>query len=117
MVSYAPGFAKNLGRIASTGAKLRAWSEGDIDPSTNTAPVTTRDYTITCIMVGYMLREIDGARVLAGDRKAIIAAYGLAQAPRPGDQIIYKGQTWQVIACRRPELKDEPIVYIAQVRL
>ena len=56
------------------------------------------------------LREVNDL-IQAGDKRLLIAAADLANAPTPADRVIIAGRTLQVIQVRTIEQDNEPITY------
>jgi hypothetical protein len=83
---------------------------------------TTEEWTIRTTFVSYKSRELVGdretfgTRILAGDRKALVATPGLATNPATGDFIEYAGATWTVISVQTIDIGGLPIVFVCQVR-
>ncbi len=58
------------------------------DPATGVATPTHTDTPVTAHLAAYDERLVDGTRILAGDRKTVLAANGLAIVPKVGDTFI-----------------------------
>lgn len=99
-------------------------AEGTYDPTTGTySGGGETDYAAKGMLLGYNDRDIDGMRILAGDRKCILAASGLGIVPAPGDKITPSGDTgdaslttYSVISVKTYELQGLPLAYVCQVR-
>jgi hypothetical protein len=59
---------------------------------------------------------IDGTRILATDRGALIAAADLAIRPEPGDQLLVGASTLTIVAVETVEPGGTPIIFKAVVR-
>ena len=68
------------------------------DPSRGSAAET--DYPATAVFATENDQFYDGIVVEAGDRKALIAASGIAATPRPGDRLIDGTDELAVVAVR-----------------
>ena len=97
-------------------ATLIVHSEGDYDPSTGSVSGDGEDdYSVTVLPLSYRDRDIDGSRILATDKKYILAANGLAVVPKPGD-FLQDGTTYTIITPKTYEVAGTVIAYVLQVR-
>lgn len=90
---------------------------GTYDPATG---ATTGDTPITqtaqMILLDYTLQESgakynEGTQVLAGDKKILIAAQGLAWAPMMTSRITADSDVWQVVNIKVSNPAGTPLVY------
>lgn len=59
------------------------------------------EYATRGFLSSYRDNLIDGTRILAGDRKAVLLGQPLPVAPAPGDTIQLEGKDWSVISVTR----------------
>lgn len=78
--------------------------------ATSPVPVDTK-----AAIVNYDDRLIDGALIITGDRKAVIAAKGL-EKPQSGDIISDGGVEYSVVRTAEIGPGDTPIIYNVQIR-
>lgn len=90
---------------------------GTYDPETG---ATTGDTPISqsaqLILLDYSLQESgakynEGTQVIAGDKKIVIAAQGLAWAPMLTSRITADGAVWQVVNIKVSNPAGTPLVY------
>lgn len=102
---------------------LRTVSEGAYDPITGTtaAPISTdRNVLVTFTSFGFM--EIDGTKVVIGDRKALISGYTpegtvLALEPQIDDKIIDDTLQMSIVEImKKITVGGVNVAWIAQVR-
>jgi hypothetical protein len=55
------------------------------------------DHPAVFVVLDYEDREVDGARILATDKRVLIAAGGLAVEPKPSDRLIIGGTSHAII--------------------
>jgi len=97
------GWAAILRRIANSG-------DGWNPAQSNT------DYTVTCAVMQYATREIDGTLVQAGDRRIIISPNGLEIEPTTRDKLIVGGETYQILRVEKMAPAGTAVYYEAQCR-
>lgn len=66
-------------------------------PAYNPTPGTPISYAVTVVVLDFEAREVDGTRILAADRKVIMAKAGLATDPRTSDKLILGGVEHAII--------------------
>lgn len=98
-------------------ATLRRIVEGAYDPATATTPTVNNDTSVRAALFGYDDNQIDGTRVLQGDRRAAIAPSLVVVPPAPGDQVLVGGETLRVISAKQINPAGKAVLYIAQVRV
>jgi hypothetical protein len=76
---------------------------------------STQSYTIKAGVRQYRAREISGL-VQQGDREVRIAAADLSFTPRPNDQVVIGGKTYQVESVNTRSPLGEATIHIVQVR-
>ena len=91
-------------------ATIRRVTLGAYNTTTGTAAETTTDTTVRGVLEDVSLREVNDL-IQAGDKRLLIAAADLANAPTPADRVIIAGRTLQVIQVRTIEQDNEPITY------
>lgn len=62
---------------------LTVVTPGTYDPATSTSTPTTTNYSVTAAVFDYPVAMIDGSRILRGDKKVLMSAYGLTAVPKP----------------------------------
>jgi hypothetical protein len=61
-------------------------------------PITTpADYDCLVVEVGYTIRQIDGTRIKAGDKRLFVSTAGLTIAPTEQNQIIIGGVAHEIV--------------------
>jgi len=96
-------------------ATIRRVTLGAYNTTTGTAAETTTDTTVRGVLEDVSLREVNDL-IQAGDKRLLIAAADLANAPTPADRVIIAGRTLQVIQVRTIEQDNEPITYELMLR-
>lgn len=92
-------------------------NEGDYDPATGTVSGDSEtDYTVTGLLLGYKDQDIDGSRILANDRKCILAASGMSVVPTSGDILTASSVDYSVIAVKTYEVNGTDFAYVLQIR-
>lgn len=77
----------------------------------------TDSYPVTLVMAQYDPRYVDGNLIQHTDRKALIAAKGLAIVPdAENDQLIAGGETLRIVTVTKTSPGGEDIIYELQVR-
>jgi hypothetical protein len=76
---------------------------------------STQSYTIKAGVRQYRAREIAGL-VQQGDREVRIAAADLSFSPKPNDQVVIGGKTYQVVSVNTRSPFSEAAIHIVQVR-
>jgi hypothetical protein len=74
-----------------------------------------QSYTIKASVRQYRAREITGL-VQQGDREVRIAAADLSFMPKPSDQVVIGGKTFQVVSVNTRSPFNEAAIHIVQVR-
>ena len=89
---------------------IRRITMGAYNPVTGTAAETTTDTSVRGVLEDVSLREVNDL-IQAGDKRLMIAAADLANAPTPADRVIIAGRTLQVIDVRTIEQDNIAITY------
>lgn len=127
--------AFNYARAADTAARLLAQFgqsvtltrtvAGGYDPATG---VTSPDVTQTQVATAVMLEASQGVvesfdvrfeadtLIESNLRSVIIAAEGLAWAPKPADKLVVAGETWTVIGMTPTNPAGVPVIYRVTVK-
>jgi hypothetical protein len=106
---------------AGASGTLSRFTPGAYDPETgDTAAGTTETWSVIMTLTNFKSRELSGqhessGRILANEKKALIATPGLATTPQSGDDVIFGGVTYKISAVQIVELNALPIVFICQV--
>lgn len=104
-------------QYAGSSMTLTRTTPGAYDNATGaTGSASSTNYTIQAVMTNYRDALIDGTLILAGDRKALIAASGLAITPAVGDRIVNGSETSEIVKSSEIAPNGTPVAYIAQVR-
>jgi hypothetical protein len=94
-------------------ATINRQTTGAYDPETGTAPVTTTTLATTAAVFAYDQKYIDGTLIKQGDQRAYCAP---TNAPAQGDQLVWQGGTFEVIAVKPVSPAGVPVLYEAQIR-
>src|ERR687895_2761002 len=76
---------------------------------------SVQNYTIKAGVRQYRAKEIAGL-VQQGDREVRIAAADLSFTPRPNDQVVIGGKTYQVVSVNTRSPFNEVAIHLVQVR-
>lgn len=91
-------------------ATIRRVTPGVYNPSTGTASETTADTAVRGVLEDVNLREVDDL-VQAGDKRLLIAAADIANAPTTADEVLIGAVVHQVITVRTIEQDNTAITY------
>lgn len=127
--------AFNYARAADTAARLLAQFgqavtltrtvAGGYDPATGvTSPDVTQTQVATAVMLeasqgvvqSFDVRFESGTLIESNLRSVIIAAEGLAWAPKPADKLVVAGETWTVIGMTPTNPAGVPVIYRVTVK-
>lgn len=112
-------------RLAATALRLieRAGQAGQLRRPTSTGPKHTPVpgepllYPARFVITKFEASEIDGTRVLATDKKALVAAEGLAVYPALSDELVEaNGRGYRIADVDTLMPATTPLVYVLQVR-
>jgi hypothetical protein len=90
-------------------------THGSYNSSTMQSAPSVQSYTIKASVRQYRAREIAGL-VQHGDREVRIAAADLSFSPKPNDQVVIGGKTFQVVSVNTRSPFNEAAIHIVQVR-
>ena len=90
-------------------------THGSYDPATMLSTPSVQSYSIKAGVRQYRAREIAGL-VQQGDREVRIAAADLSFTPRPNDQVVIGGKTFQVVSVNTRSPFNEAAIHLVQVR-
>jgi hypothetical protein len=91
-------------------ATLRRVTPGIYNPTTGTVSETTSDAALRGVLEDVSLREVNDL-IQAGDKRLMVAAADLANAPTTADRVIIAGRALQVIEVRTIEQDNTAITY------
>jgi hypothetical protein len=97
VVDYARSKAsadRQLGGAGQAGFLRRPTSTGPAHDPTPGAPL---NYPVTFAVFGYKNRDIDGTRILATDKRVLLAVGDLAVEPQISDMLVIKGVAHSII--------------------
>jgi hypothetical protein len=91
-------------------ATIRRITLGSYDPTTGTAAETTTDTSVRGVLEDVTKREVNDL-IQAGDKRLMVAAADLANAPTTADRVIISSRSLQVIEVRTIEQDNIAITY------
>jgi len=91
-------------------ATIRRVTTGAYNTSTGTVTETTTDTAVRGVLEDVNLREVNDL-IQAGDKRLLIAAADIANAPTTADEVLISSVTQQVIQVRTIEQDNTPITY------
>ena len=91
-------------------ATIRRVTTGAYDPATGTASETTADTAVRGVLEDVNLREVNDL-IQAGDKRLLIAAADVANAPTTADEVVIATVVHQVITVRTIEQDNTAITY------
>jgi len=91
-------------------ATIRRVVPGAYNPTTGSISETTTDTVVRGVLQDINLNEVNDL-IQATDKRLLIAAADLANAPTPTDRVIISGVTHQVIRVDTIEQDNTPITY------
>lgn len=83
------------------------------DPETSTNVPTYTDTASTAAVFAYDQKYIDGTLIKQGDQRAYCAP---AAEPKQGDQFVWQGTTYTVVAAKPVSPAGVPVLFEAQIR-
>lgn len=101
--------SKLMAKFGGT-ATIRRVVPGVYNTTTGTISETTSDTVIRGVLEDVNLREVNEL-VQAGDKRLIIAAADISQAPTTADRVVIASRTLQIIEVRTIEQDNTPITY------
>lgn len=97
-----------LARFGQEGSIKRPTTTGpDYDP----VPGTPETYPATFAVMDYATNQIDGSRILANDRRVIMAKGGLTIEPLPSDRLVQADASEYAIVSVKPMSPAGAVVY------
>ena len=96
-------------------ATIRRITIGAYDPATGTAAETTADSVVRGVLEDVIKREVNDL-IQSGDKRLMVAAADLANAPTTADRVIIGGRSLQVIQVRTIEQDNIAITYELMLR-
>ena len=116
--NYAKAAKTALNLITKFGATQKIRRATNTPPSNPWEPPTTSntDYPCQAVVTDYSAREIDGVNILATDRRAVVAAAGLAIVPVSTDRFIVDSVTYTIASIKLIKPASVVIAYELQVR-
>lgn len=96
-------------------ATIRRITIGAYDPATGTAAETTSDSVVRGVLEDVTKREVNDL-IQSGDKRLMVAAADLANAPTTADRVIIGGRSLQVIQVRTIEQDNIAITYELMLR-
>jgi hypothetical protein len=101
--------------VAGETVTYKRVTHGSYSMATLQSTPSVQSYTIKASVRQYRAREITGL-VQQGDREVRIAAADLTFTPRPNDQVVIGGKTYQVVSVNTRSPFSEAAIHILQVR-
>ena len=101
--------SKLMAKFGGT-ATIRRITLGSYDPATGTAAETTADTSVRGVLEDVTRREVNDL-IQAGDKRLMVAAADLANAPTTADRVIISSRSLQVIEVRTIEQYNIAITY------
>ena len=101
--------------VAGEAVTYKRVTHGSYSTATLQSSPSVQSYTIKASVREYRAREIAGL-VQQGDREVRIAAADLSFTPRPNDQVVIGGKTFQVVSVNTCSPFNEAAIHILQVR-
>jgi len=91
-------------------ATIRRVTTGSYNATTGTVSETTADTTVRGVLEDVNLREVNDL-IQAGDKRLLIAAADIANAPTTADEVLISNVVHQVIEVRTIEQDNTAITY------
>jgi hypothetical protein len=91
-------------------ATIRRVTAGVYNPTTGTVSETTADTVVRGVLENVNMREVNDL-IQAGDKRLLIAAADIANAPTTADEVLISTVTHQVIQVRTIEQDNIAITY------
>lgn len=102
-----------IDEFGQDGLLRRRVTTGPVYDPAEAAPV---DHPAVFVVLDYEDREVDGARILATDKRVLIAAGGLAVEPKTSDRLIIGGTSHAIIQVKPFSPAGIIVVYELQAR-
>ena len=91
-------------------ATIRRVTTGAYNTTTGTVSETTTDTTVRGVLEDVRLSEVNDL-IQSGDKRLLIAAADVANAPTTADEVLISSVTHQIIEVRTIEQDNTPITY------
>lgn len=106
---------RQIGRYGQTGAIRR---KGPVTgPKHNATAGGSTDHPARFVLLRYQTREIDGGRILASDRKALVSPVGLTIDPTTSDVLVEAdGTPWKIVGMDILRPANTTVMVTLQVR-
>lgn len=91
-------------------------TSGSYSTSTGTAAQTTATTTANAAVFDYPLKDVDGTRILRGDKRVLLSAEGLTVVPDTTDRVTIGGVVHHVIDVQVVAPAGDAVLYKLQVR-
>ena len=101
--------SKLMAKFGGT-ATIRRVVPGVYNPTTGTVSETTTDTAVHGVLEDVNLREVNDL-IQAGDKRLMIAAADIANAPATADEVLIDGITYQTVQVRTIEQDNTAITY------
>lgn len=101
-------------RNTGTVLLVRKTSTDNDDPMANS--IGTTEIARKALVTGFSSKEIDGARILASDRKVLMNADSLSQKPAAIDELLIDAERHTIVDVRPIPAAGDAVVYIVQAR-
>lgn len=86
-------------------------------PSYDPGPPVLTDHPATVAVTAYTAREIDGTRILARDKKALVSPAGLPIEPTTSDKLLdASGQAYTIVNVEAVRPAEVTVLWKLQVR-
>lgn len=104
-----------IGRFGQTGAIRRPGTA--TGPKHNSTPGTPTDHAARFAILDFTAREVDGSRVLASDKKALVSPVGLEIDPTTSDSLVDAGgSAWKIVGVETLRPAETTVLITLQVR-
>lgn len=86
-------------------------------PSYDPTPGTPTDDPARFVITAYEARDVDGTRILATDKKALVAPGSLPSAPALSDKLVEAdGTEWHIVGVETLRPAETTLLYTCQLR-
>lgn len=79
--------------------------------------LTPTDVNVTAAIVDYTTREVDNDKIMATDKRALIAVGSIAAMPTTAQKIVVNSIAYAIINCNSVNPAGTPVLYDVQLRL
>lgn len=102
-----------IAEFGMTASLQRAATAG---PKYNPTIGSPTPYSVTVVVIEFRQSEVDGTRVLQGDKKVFIAKGSLSIDPLPGDKLVISGATYVIVRVEPLAPAGTVVMWTVQVR-